>query len=77
MTDGLWSPVAISRLDLQHLLESKIYWRGRRSLTSSAKSYALQNSIGYGASACDLVPVFFALLKHHPSICPTLQFDLS
>lgn len=45
MTDGFWSPAGISRLDLQHLLESKIYQR-RRSLTSSAKLYALQTSIG-------------------------------
>lgn len=37
MTDGLWSPAVISRLDLQHLVESKIYGRGRRGLTSSAK----------------------------------------
>lgn len=38
MTDGFWSPAAIRRLDLQHLVESEIYWRGsKRNLTSSAK----------------------------------------
>lgn len=40
MTDGLWRPTVIRRLDLQHLVESEIYWWGR-SLTNSAKCYAL------------------------------------
>lgn len=46
MTDGLWSPAVISRLELQHLVKSEIYWRGRRThLTSSAKCCALQTLI--------------------------------
>lgn len=40
MTDGLWSPAAISRLDLQHMSGSEMYWRGRRkSLTHSRKCF--------------------------------------
>lgn len=82
VTDGLWRPTGISRLDLQHLVESEIYWRGRREvllvLQHAMLCRPLLIVIYYpDLSSSDLLPVFSTSVELRQSICPTLEFDLS